>query len=90
MRGAKAVALAAPAATAALRPLPLWGESSNHAAADLVPPDPTPSKSGGGGGGGGGGSQLGAEAAASSGGVTAAGEPAPGTARCEHAAGEDM
>ncbi len=38
VRGAKALALAGPAATAALRPLPLWGESSNHAASDLEPP----------------------------------------------------
>jgi hypothetical protein len=38
VRGAKALALAGPAATAALRPLPLWGESSNHAAGDLEPP----------------------------------------------------
>ena len=34
----QAVVLASPAATRALRPLPLWGESGNHAAADLSPP----------------------------------------------------
>ena len=34
----QAVALASPSATRALRPLPLWGESGNHAAADLSPP----------------------------------------------------
>ena len=32
------MALASPAVTRALRPLPLWGESGNHAAADLSPP----------------------------------------------------
>ena len=32
------VSLASPSATRALRPLPLWGESGNHAAADLSPP----------------------------------------------------
>lgn len=36
--GMQAVALVSPIATRALRPLPLWGESGNHAAADLSPP----------------------------------------------------
>ena len=39
VRGAKAVALASPAAAAALHALPPWGESSNHAAGDLEPPE---------------------------------------------------
>lgn len=34
----QAVALVSPSAARALRPLPLWGESGNHAAADLSPP----------------------------------------------------
>ncbi|KAK9830912.1 hypothetical protein WJX81_004106 [Elliptochloris bilobata] len=38
--GAKAVALASPAATRALCPRPLWGESGNHAGADLSTPQP--------------------------------------------------
>lgn len=35
VHGAKTVALISPAATRGLRTRPLWGESSNHAAADL-------------------------------------------------------
>ena len=35
VRGAKTVALISPAATRGLRTRPLWGESSNHVAADL-------------------------------------------------------